>query len=115
MERREHRWQPGARGAFQRPEPQDAAHRAAAQLLFGQIGHLQQPLGVSEQCAARIGQHQAAALATEQRDAEPLLELLDPRGHVGGDTVQLTRRTCDAALPHHAAEDVQVVEFASFS
>ena len=65
---------------------------------------------MAQQRAARIGEHQAAALATEQADPQPLLELLDPRGDVGGHAMQPVGRARHPALPHHAAEDVQVVQ-----
>lgn len=65
---------------------------------------------MAQQGAARVGEDQAAALATEQADSQPLLELLDPRGDVGRHAVQPVGRARHFALPHHAAEDVQVVQ-----
>ena len=65
---------------------------------------------MAQQRTARIGEDQAAALATEQGDPQPLLELLDPRGDIGGHTVQPVGRARHATLPYHAAEDMQVVQ-----
>jgi hypothetical protein len=51
---------------------------------------------------------QAFALSDEQRRAEIVLELADPRRHVGLHAMQPLRRAGYAALAHHGAEDPQL-------
>jgi hypothetical protein len=51
---------------------------------------------------------QPLALADEQRDVEILLELADPRRHVGLHAVELRRGAGDAALADDGREDAQV-------
>jgi hypothetical protein len=110
MEGREHRGQARTRRTLQRAQAQHTTHRAALQLLFGLVRHLQQLVGMAEQGAAGIGQHQAAALAAEQCLTQAFLELLDAGGDVGWHTVEQGGRARDTAFPHHAAEDVQIVQ-----
>ncbi len=104
---REHLGQARRGRALHGAEPQPPVRMVLAHRVPRLVGQRQQALGIGQQGLAGRGQHQAAAVAREQRGAERRLQLPDAGGHVRLHAVELGRRARDAVFAHHGAEDRQ--------
>src|SRR5262245_27610050 len=84
------------------------ARRAVMDCVARFLRKVEQPVGILNQQFACGRQVQALSLANEQVDAEILLELPDPRCHVGLHAVELLGSARDPAFVDDRTEDAQI-------